>query len=88
MDELESGLHDSAPHGIDPEIEGMIVIVEDRHPQSLFFILFFWNHDSHKMLESLATSDDLILSLFECYRLADLNVRNITIDQRWNRESR
>ncbi len=75
MNESETWLQDSIPDGINPEIECMIVIVEDgnRRKSTIFSYVY-------KVSESHTWSKLGFFFLFENNMVTNLNIRKISIN--------
>lgn len=80
MDDVESWLEDSSSHCIEPEIEGMVVIVEYYNLRS--------SYNSHKIPESLTRPQNSIFYLFKYHIISDYHIIESSIYETRDSESR
>jgi hypothetical protein len=93
MDELEPRRDYSFSDSIDPEIERMIVVIENDcwsvREFEYFRIAIFsliMRREKDKIPQSLASSECSIFEFFEYYRIANLYITKISLHQCWYRE--
>jgi hypothetical protein len=72
MDQLETWLNYSISHRFEPEIECMVMVIEDRNNGIRV-------RDTHKMPESLTCMYDTIFDLFENDLISDFDIRKTSL---------
>lgn len=86
MEQLKSFANDSFFHRFNPEIEGMIMVVENDNFWKSYFS-FFWKNPN-KILKSFAGFQYIIFYFLEYYFFPNFNILNRSSDTTWNYECR